>query len=370
MRKCLLFAIMSIAFATTTISGSIGIKANAQERTLRIYNWSDYIDPQILEDFTSSTGIEIVYDVYDNNDILETKLLAGNTGYDLVVPTAYFLARQLQAGVFEQLSRDKIPNWGELDPALMARAATYDPGNAHGFIYLWGTTAFAFNEEAISQRMPDAPTSSWRMLLDPSVVSRFADCGVYMLDAADEAIPTALNYLGLDPNSTVPEELERAAGVLKEVRPYVRKFHSSENINALANDDICLAQIYSGDAGIAAARAEEAGNGVMLRYVIPEEGAQLWFDMLAMPKDAPHKENAYAFMNYILQPQVIARSTNFVTYPNAVPASLEYVEADLRNDPNVYPPEQVRQRLYTKTPYDLRTQRIVTRLWQQITTGG
>ena len=344
--------------------------ASAQDNVLHIYNWSDYIDPQILEDFKNETGIEVVYDVYDNNDILETKLLAGNTGYDLVVPTAYFLARQLQADVFQPLDRLAIPNWSNLDPKLMAQAARYDPGNEHGFIYLWGTTAFAFNEDAIAERMPDAPVDSWRMLLDPDVVSKFADCGVYMLDAADEAIPTALNFLGLDPNSTDPAELERAGDALKKVRPYIRKFHSSENINALAGGDICLAQIYSGDAGIAAARAEEAGNGVKIRYVIPDEGAQIWFDLMAMPADAPHKDNAYKFMNYILQPEVIAKSTNYVTYPNAVPASLDEVEPELRDDPNVYPPPSLRERLYTKQPYDLRTQRLITRLWQQVTTGS
>jgi putrescine transport system substrate-binding protein len=344
--------------------------AAAQEKVVRIYNWSDYIDPSILTDFTEKTGIKVIYDVYDNNNILETKLLAGNTGYDLVVPSAYFLSRQIQAGIFAELDRSKIPNWNELDPGLMRRVAKFDPDNRHAVIYMWGTTGFAYNVEAIRQRMPDAPLDSWRMIFDPAVASRFADCGIYLLDAADDMIPAALNYLGLDPNSKDPAELEKAREVLMKVRPYVRKFHSSEDINALASGDICLATIYSGDAGIAASRAEEAKNGIEVKYQIPKEGAQIWFDMMAMPKDAPDPENAYAFMNYFLQPEVVAKATNFVTYPNAVPASKRFVKQEILDDPNTYPPDDLMRRLYTKETYDQRTQRIITRIWQTVTSGG
>jgi putrescine transport system substrate-binding protein len=344
--------------------------ATAQENVVRIYNWSDYIDPAILDGFTEETGIEVVYDVYDANEVLEAKLLAGSSGYDLVVPTGTFLARQIQAGIFAELDKSRLENWDGLDPELMERVAKYDPGNAHAFIYMWGTTGFSYNRAMIEERMPDAPLDSWRMMLDPEIVSKFADCGVYMLDAPDEAIPAALNHLGLDPDSKDTGEIERAAEVLRAVRPHIRKFHSSENINALANGDICLAMIWSGDAGIAEARAEEAGQGVDLDYVIPKEGAQLWFDMMAMPADAPHEDAAYAFMDYILRPEVIAQATNYVTYPNAVPASLEHVDPEIKDDPNVYPPEEVRERLFTKTPWDLRVQRFVTRLWTDIMTGG
>jgi putrescine transport system substrate-binding protein len=361
--------VAGLALALLGLAASVG-GAPAQEKVVRIYNWSDYIDPVILEDFTKETGIKVVYDVYDSNDILETKLLAGSSGYDLVVPTAYFLARQIQAGIFAELDRSKIPNLANLDPALMERVSKFDPGNAHGVIWMWGTTGFAYNVDKIRERMPDAPVDSWRMLLDPGVVARFADCGVYMLDSGDEGVPTALNYLGLDPNSTAPADLERAQAALLAVRPHIRKFHSSENINALANGDICLAQIYSGDAGIAATRAEEAGNGVKVEYTIPKEGAPLWFDVMAIPKDAPSPENAHAFINYVLQPEVIAKATNFVTYPNAVPASKQFVEQDLIENPNVYPPEDVLKRLYVKETYGPREQRAVTRLWQTVTTGG
>ena len=282
--------------------------AQAQDKVVKVYNWSDYIDPSVLTEFTAQTGIKVVYDVYDSNDVLETKLLAGNSGYDLVVPTGYFLARQIQAGIFQPLDRAKIPNWQNLDPDLMAQAAKYDPGNEHAFIYMWGTTGLAYNVDKIKERMPDAPLDSWRLLFDPADAEKFADCGIMILDSADDVLPSALELPGVDPNSKDPKVIEKGAEVLQKIRPFVRKFHSSENINALANGDICLSLMFSGDAGIAKTRAEEANNGVNIEYVIPKEGAQLWFDMMAMPADAPEPESAYAFMNYILQPEMMAKS--------------------------------------------------------------
>lgn len=355
--------------ASMALCLSIGT-AQAQDKVVRIYNWSDYIDSSILGEFTAETGIQVVYDVYDSNDILETKLLAGNTGYDLVVPTGNFLARQVQAGVFQPLDKSKLPNWENLDPKLMAQAAKYDPGNEHGFIYMWGTTGLAYNVDKIKERMPDAPTDSWRLVFDPEIAAKFADCGIMMLDAADDILPIALDYLGEDPDSKDPKVIEKAAELLNTIRPYVRKFHSSENINALANGDICISVMYSGDAGIAATRAEEAGNGVNIEYVIPQEGALLWFDLMAMPKDAPNPENAYTFMNYILRPEVIAKASNYVTYPNAVPASLPLIDEEVKSDPNLFPTEGMMDTLYVVTPHDQRTQRTVTRLWTRITTGG
>ncbi len=346
------------------------LPAAAQEKVVRIYNWSDYIDESILADFTAATGIKVVYDVYDSNDVLETKLLAGSTGYDIVVPTGTFLARQIQAGIFQELDRSKIPNWQNLDPALMERVAKYDAGNAHAFVYMWGTTGLAYNVDKIKERMPDAPLDSWSLVLDPANAERFKDCGIMMLDSSEDILPTVLNYLGEQPDSKDPKVIEKAAEALQAVRPSIRKFHSSENINALANGDICISVMYSGDAGIAATRAEEAGNGVNIEYVIPKEGALLWFDLMAMPKDAPNPENAYAFMNYILQPEVIAKASNYVTYPNAVPASKQYVDQELVEDPNVYPPDEVLRRLYVKETYPPRVQSQVTRIWQRVQTGG
>lgn len=357
-------------FAVIVVALALASAAQAQEQVVKVYNWSDYIDETILADFTKETGIRVIYDVYDSNDVLETKLLAGNTGYDIVVPTGTFLARQIQAGIFQELDKSKIPNWQNLDPALMERVAKYDPGNAHAFIYMWGTTGLAYNVDKIKERMPEAPVDSWSLVFDPEIAAKFKDCGIMILDSSEDIFPTALNYLGLPPDSKNPDDIEKAAELLQSVRPYIRKFHSSENINALATGDICISVMYSGDAGIAATRAGEAGNGVNIEYVIPKEGALLWFDMMAMPKDAANVDNAYAFMNYLLQPEVMAKSSNYVTYPNAVPASLELIDEEVKSDPNLFPPPEMKEKLFVNTPYDQRLQRTVTRLWTRITTGG
>lgn len=358
-----------VAALTILLAGPAPSRA-AEEAVVRVFNWSDYIDDSVLSDFTNETGIKVVYDVYDSNDVLETKLFAGNTGYDLVFPSANFLARQIRAGVFAELDKSRIGSWKNLDDKMMQRVERFDPENAHAPIYLWGTTGIAYNEQMIRNRMADAPVNSWRMIFDPEVAKRFADCGIYMLNAPDEMIPAALNYIGEDPDSRDPEIIAKAEAVLKAVRPYIRKFHSSETINALANGDICLAVMWSGDAGIAASRAEEAGKKFDLTYVIPEEGAQMWFDMMAIPKDAPHPQNAHALIDYILEPEQIARITNFVTYANAVPASLPMVDPEIAEDPTIYPPPEVKDRLFVVSPYDQRTQRVLTRLWQKVLTGA
>lgn len=361
-----LFQVMAFVAATLVMGV---IQAGAAQPVLHVYNWSDYIDASIIEDFEKETGIKVVYDVYDSNDILETKLLAGKTGYDLVFPSGNFLARQIKAGIFQPLDKAKLPNWKNLDPDLMARLTVYDPGNSFGVPYLWGTTGIAFNVDMIKKRMADAPVTSWNLIYDPEIIKRFADCGIFMLDAGDEIIPATLKYLGLDPDSKDPAVLEKANPPLMAIRPYIRKFHSSENINALANGDICLAVMWSGDAKQAGMRAEEAKKGVKVAYRIPTEGAQMWFDMMAIPKDAPNPEAAHAFINYLMDPKVIAKATNYVGYPNANLASKPFVDPQLLNDPNVYPPPEVMKRLFLVTPYDQKTQRVLTRIWQSIKTG-
>jgi putrescine transport system substrate-binding protein len=343
--------------------------ALAQEKVVKVYNWSDYIDESILADFTAETGIKVVYDVYDSNDVLETKLLAGNTVYDLVVPTGNFLARQIQAGVYQTLDRAKIPNWQNLDPRLMAEAAKYDPGNEHAFIYMWGTTGLAYNVDKIKERMPDAPVDSWRLVFDPEVAAKFQDCGIMMLDAADDIIPIAMNYAGENPDSKDLKAIEKGADVIAKARPFVRKFHSSENINALANGDICMAVGYSGDMIQARKRAEEAKNGVELAYVVPKEGAEMWFDSMAIPSDAPNKANAYAFIDYLMRPDIAARNSNFVSYANGNIMAKPLVEADILNDPGVYPTPEVMKRLFTITSPDDKLQKQVTRLWTKVKTG-
>jgi putrescine transport system substrate-binding protein len=357
-------------FLALLLSIAVWLPAHAEERVVRVYNWSDYIDESILKDFQDKTGIKVVYDVYDSNDILETKLLAGKSGYDVVFPSGNFLARQIKAGVFAKLDRAALPNWKNLDPAIMQRVTRYDPDNAYGVPYMWGTTGIAFNAGAAKQRLGDTPIDSWKIVFDPALLKKFADCGVYMLDAADEMIPAALNYIGENPDSKDPTVLEKAEPVLTAIRPSVRKFHSSENINALANGDICLAVMWSGDAAIAATRATEANKSFKISYAIPKEGAQLWFDMMAIPKDAPDPKAALEFINYLMDPQVIAKASNYVNYANANLASKPFIDKAILDNPNIYPPPEVMQRLFVVTPYDQKVQRLVTRIWQRVKTGS
>ena len=362
MRKLALAAIAAVLLGSAPVV--------AQNQVVKVYNWSDYIDPEVLKDFTAQTGIQVVYDVFDSNEVLETKLLAGSTGYDLVVPSNYFLGRQIQAGIFQPLDKSKIPNWQNLDPDLMGKAAKYDPGNEHAFIYMWGTTGLAYNVDKVKARLPDGPTDSWALLFDPDNAKKLADCGIMVLDAPVEVVASALRYLGEDPDSKDPKVLEKGAALLEKIRPYIRKFHSSEYINALANGDICLALGWSGDAGIAKTRAEEAKNGVDIAYTVPKEGALLWFDMMAMPTDAPDPEAGYAFLNYLLEPAVMAKISNFVTYPNAVPASYAMIDAEVKGDPSLFPTPEIKEKLFTVTPFDQKGQRILTRLWTKLLTGS
>jgi len=343
--------------------------AMAQEKVVNVYNWSDYIDESILEDFEKETGIKVVYDVFDSNEVLETKLLAGGTGYDVVVPTGTFLARQIQAGVFQKLDKSKLPNLKNMWDVVEKRTAKYDPGNDYSINYMWGTTGIGYNEEKILERMSDAPVNSWRMLFDPEVVSKFADCGIHVLDAPTELIPAALNYIGEDPDSQDPKVIAKAEDVLMAIRPYVQKFHSSEYINALANGDICLALGWSGDVLQARDRATEANNGVTINYVIPDEGALMWFDMMAIPADAPHLENALIFLNYIMKPEVAAKASNYVYYANGNKASQEFLNEDVIGDTAIYPSQAALEKLYTTSPYAPNVQRVVTRLWTKVKSG-
>jgi putrescine transport system substrate-binding protein len=349
---------------------TVSLGAAAQEKVVNVYNWSDYVDPQVLKDFEAETGIKVRYDVYDSNDTLEAKLLAGKSGYDIVVPTQYYMARQVQAKLLRPLDKSKIPNFAKLDPAQMERLAKYDAGNQHAAIYLWGTSGIGLNPDKIKQRMPNPPSYSLRMLFDPEVVSKFADCGVVMLDAPDEILPAALKYLGLDPNAKDATSLAKAEAVLMKVRPYIRKFHSSQYINDLANGDACLAYGYSGDILQARTRAEEAKKGVRVQYLLPKEGAQQWFDVMVIPADAPNPDNAHAFINYVLQPKVMAKITNAVQYPNAVPESLPLVSKDAMADKDVFPPAEALKNLYTVVPSSQAEQRTISRTWTRIKGGN
>lgn len=359
----------AVAAGFVLAAGVLASGANAQDRVVNVYNWSDYIDEEILSDFTNETGIKVVYDVFDSNEILETKLLAGGTGYDVVVPSGDFLSRQISAGVFRKLDKSKLPNLKNMWDFVTKRTAAYDPGNQYSINYMWGTTGIGYNVRKIKEITGSDTIDSWSVIFDPEKLKQFEACGVHILDAPTELIPAALNYLGIDPNSNNPDDLKKAEDLLLKIRPYVRKFHSSEYINALANGDICLAVGWSGDVFQARDRAAEADQGVEINYSIPKEGTQMWFDQMAIPADAQHVEEAHEFLNYIMKPEVIAKASNYVFYANGNKASQQFLDQEVIGDPAVYPDAATTEKLYTKMPYDQRTQRLVTRIWTKVTTG-
>jgi putrescine transport system substrate-binding protein len=341
----------------------------AAERILNIYNWSDYVDPKVLDDFTRETGIQLVYDTYDSNETLETKLLAGRTGYDIVVPSGTFLQRQIQAGLYQKLDQKKLPHISSLWPEIMTRLSVYDPGNQYAIAYMWFTTGIAYNVDKIKERLGDVPINSWDIVFRPENLKKVADCGVYVLDSPEDLFSIALNYLKLDPNSKKREDLRRAAELLKVMRRNVKKFHSSEYINALANGDICLAVGWAGDAFQARDRAREANNGVDIAYVIPREGTLMSIDSLAIPKDAQHPDEAYAFIDYLLRPEVAARNTRITNFASGVLAAQSLTSKEIAENKAIYPDAETMKRLFTVTSFDQPTQKFVTSEWTQIKTG-
>jgi putrescine transport system substrate-binding protein len=344
--------------------------ANAQERVVNFYNWSNYMAPDVLENFTRETGIKVVYDTFDANETLETRLLAGKSGYDVVVPTAYFLQRQITAHVFQKLDKSKLPNLANAWPTVTQRLATYDPGNLYAANYMWGTTGIGYNVKTVQKILgPDAKIDSWDIVFKPENLAKFKDCGVHMLDSADDIFPAALRYLELDPNSTKQADLEKAADLITKVRPYVRKFHSSEYLSALATGEICLVVGWSGDVMQARSRAAEAKSGVEIGYTIPKEGAQMFFDNLAIPADAQHVAEAYELINYLYRPEVAAKNSDFLSYANGNLASQKLVDPEILNDKNIYPDEATLAKLFVITARDPATQRIINRLWTRVKTG-
>lgn len=341
----------------------------AHAETLNVYNWSDYIAEDTIAKFTEATGIEVNYDVYDGNEVLEAKMLAGNSGYDIVVPTSDFLQRQIAAGVYQKLDKSKLPNLVNMDPDLMAGAAAYDEGNEHSVIYMWGTTGIGYNVGKLNEILgEDAPKDSWSLVFDPELASKIAECGISVLDAPTEMLPAAMNYLGLDPRSKEPADLEKGAALLEQIRPYIRYFHSSQYISDLANGDICLSVGWSGDLFQSQARAAEADNGVEIAYIIPKEGALQWFDMMAIPVDAPNPDAAHKFINFIMDAQITADITNYVWYANGNAASMPLVDPEVTGDPGIFPPEDVKKKLWSSTVYGQKTDRVITGLWTKVKT--
>jgi putrescine transport system substrate-binding protein len=367
-RRPLIVLACSTAFGLGLLS-SAWAQPNG-ERTLNVYNWSDYIDPRVIEDFTRETGIKVRYDTFDSSDVLETKLLAGKSGYDVVVPTGYFLERQIKAGIFQPLDKTKLPNIKNVWPEIAKRLAIYDPGNIHAVNYMWGTTGLGFNVAKAKEILgPGAAIDSWDIVFKPENLAKFKDCGVHMLDSSDDILAAALKYLGLDPNTKVPAEIERAAELIGKIRPSVRKFHSSEYLNALASGEICFVVGWSGDIKQAQKRAAEAKNGVEIGYVIPKEGAQMFFDNFAIPKDARNAAEAHAFIDYLQRPEVAAKNSNFLGYANGNLASQKFINEAILKDSTVYPDHQTLDRLYVIRAHDQPTQRLMNRLWTRIKTS-
>ncbi|MFG1348327.1 polyamine ABC transporter substrate-binding protein [Xanthobacter autotrophicus] len=362
--------VAAVLLATLSLTGA----ASAQDKVINIFNWSDYIDPTVLEDFTKETGIKVRYDVFDSNEVLETKLLAGKTGYDVVVPTGSFLQRQIKAGIFLTLDKSKIPNLQYAWPEVTKRLAVYDPDNAHAVNYMWGTTGIGFNVDKVKERLGDIPMNTWDIVFKPEILSKLKDCGVYFLDGPEEVIPSAMKYLGIDPNSKNPDDIAKAGELLMKVRPYIKKFDSSGYINALARGDICLALGWSGDIFQAKTRAEEAAKKtkrqlVNVSYVIPKEGALMWFDNFAIPKDAKNVDNALVFINYMMRPEVAAKNTNFISYANGNLESQKFIDKDILNNPSIYPDKDTFERLFIVTTNEPAVQRVITKTWNSFKRG-
>lgn len=351
----LIAAIMLPASALAAGSGKVNV-----------YNWNDYIDPALLEEFTKETGIEVVYDTYDSNEVLEAKLLTGNTGYDVVVPTGDFLARQIAAGAYQKLDKGRLQNLKHMDPGIMERLAGYDPGNAHGVNYMWGTTGIGFNPAKVAAALPGAPLDSWSLIFDPKNAKALASCGIVMLDAPDEVIPAVLAWLGEDPNSHDPKVVAKAEAALLAIRPFVRTFHSSQYIEDLARGEVCVALGWNGDVGQATARAAEAGKGVEVKYFVPKEGARIWVDAMAIPKDAPNPVNAHKFIDFFMRPDVAARSSNFITYATGNKAAVPLLDPAIRENRAIYPDAATMARLFVAPALDAQTQRLFTRTWQRV----
>ena len=351
-------------------SGTSQLLANAarsgtdSERVLNVYNWAEYIDPSVVRDFEREFDIKVNYDVYDSNELLETKLLVGHTNYDVVVPSGYFLENQIKAGIYQKLDKSALPNLKNLDPEVIRGIALYDPGNQYAVAYMWlSTTGIAYNVAKIRARMADAPVDSWRMIFDPRVLARFQDCGVAMLDAPINVVSAALIFLGRDPNSQSAADLIAAERQLISVRPYVRYVDSNRIAADLANGDICLALDWSGDIPLARESANSAGGGVMLDFSIPREGSVSNLDVLVIPADAPHPRNAHLFINYLLRPEVAARNSTAVKYANSVAGAVALLSPELRNDPAVYPPADVRARLVPSRAKSHEFTRMLMRTW-------
>src|SRR5260221_4466369 len=342
---------------------------NADNGVLNLYIWADYLAPDTIAACEKQTGVNVRVSIFETNETLEARMLTGTSGFDVVVPTAPFFQRQIRSGAYLPLDKTKLPNLANLDPAIMARVALNDPGNAHGVVYAWGTYGIGYNVKMVEQALPGAPLNSWRLIFDPAFAAQLSKCGINFLDAPAGVVRLVLKYLGKNPNAPTPQDLADAEAVPQKSRPYIRTIDSSIDIQAMANGDICVALGYNGDFVQARNRAKEAKNGMNIGYVIPEEGSLLWFDMLAIPRDAPNVANAHLFIDYLMNPQVIANITNFVGSANANSAASPLLAASVAADPMIYPPRNEQQRLFVQSQDSPEQSRAITRIWQRFKTG-
>jgi putrescine transport system substrate-binding protein len=381
-RKCALFVLYTLAgvalagcsaeqeaapAAATAAAASAGVTDG--EKVLNIYNWVDYIAPDLVPAFEKEYGIKVNYDVFDSNEVLETKLLSGSTGYDIVVPSASFMARQIKAGVYQKLDKSLLPNLKNVDPYFAKQIDLFDPGLEHAVNYFWGTSGVGYNVQKIKAAMPDAPVDSFRMFYDPAVIKNFKSCGVSILDAPDEVVNSVLVYLGRTANCEQPADLAAAEQVLMSIRPYIRYVNSSKYIEDLANGEICLALGWSGDVLQAASRARDAANGNTIRYSIPKEGAVAFFDMLAIPADASHPKNAHLFINYMLRPEVAARNSSVMHYASSNAAAYPLIDPVIYNDRGIYPSAETKQHIVPDLPRSQTYTRLLTRMWTKFKSG-
>ncbi|MEQ1899307.1 MAG: polyamine ABC transporter substrate-binding protein [Devosia sp.] len=357
-----------LAIAALLLSGSAALAQ--EEKVLNVYNWSDYIAEDTIPKFEAETGIKVNYDVFDSNELVEAKLLAGSSGYDVVVPSGFFLERQVAAGLFLPFDKSKLPNLANMDPDVMAATAAHDPDNAHSVDYMWGTTAIGYNVAKVTAALgPDQPINTWDIVFKPEIVSKLADCGVTLLDAPAEIMASALNYLGLDPNSESADDLAKGEALLMSIRPYVRYFNSSQYIDDLGNGEVCLSVGYSGDVFIAQAAAADANAGVEVAYVIPKEGALKWFDLFAIPADAPHPDNAHKFIDFMLRPDIAAANTNYVYYASGNKAALDLIDPEVKDDPAIYPTAEISAKLFPLKAHSPDYDETLTEAWQRIKAG-
>ena len=342
---------------------------SGDKKILNLYIWTDYLAPDTIASFEKQTGVKVRVSYFDTNETLEARVLTGSSGFDVVVPTAPYLQRQIRSGAYLPLDKTKLPNITNLDPAIMARVALNDPGNAHGVVYAWGTYGIGYNAKMVAEALPDVPINSWRLIFDPAFAAKLAKCGINFLDAPAGVVRLVLRYLGKNPDAPTAQDLADAEAVLSKIRPYIRTIDSSINIQAMANGDICVALGYNGDFVQARNRAKEANNGIKIGYVIPDEGSLLWFDMLAIPRDAPNVANAHLFINYLMNPQVIAKISNFIGFANANSAASPLLDATIVADPIIYPPREQQQRLFVQSEDPPERSRAITRLWQKFKTA-